>query len=57
MAAGKFGRVITMSPPITTDMRMYKGKTGYFMSKVRCKTAHNISIRLKKYCLYMGHDR
>jgi len=57
MAAGKFGRVITMSPPITTDMRMYKGKTGYFMSKVRCKTAHNISIRLKKYCLYMGQDR
>jgi NAD(P)-dependent dehydrogenase (short-subunit alcohol dehydrogenase family) len=33
MAANAFGRVITMSPPITTDMRMYKGKTAYFMSK------------------------
>mmetsp|Transcript_16675 Transcript_16675/g.18882 ORF Transcript_16675/g.18882 Transcript_16675/m.18882 type:complete len:301 (+) Transcript_16675:93-995(+) len=28
-----FGRVITMSPPITTDPAQYKGKTAYYMSK------------------------
>ena len=33
MKAGKFGRVITMSPPITAHMDLYKGKTAYFMSK------------------------
>ena len=33
MLAAGFGRVITMSPPIVTDMRAFAGKTAYFMSK------------------------
>uniref|UniRef100_A0A7S0E9Z7 Hydroxysteroid dehydrogenase-like protein 2 n=1 Tax=Phaeocystis antarctica TaxID=33657 RepID=A0A7S0E9Z7_9EUKA len=33
MLASGFGRVITMSPPIVTDMRAYAGKTAYYMSK------------------------
>jgi len=33
MIAGGYGRVITMSPPIVSDMRAYAGKTAYYISK------------------------
>uniref|UniRef100_A0A7S3V2V1 Hydroxysteroid dehydrogenase-like protein 2 n=1 Tax=Aplanochytrium stocchinoi TaxID=215587 RepID=A0A7S3V2V1_9STRA len=33
MERNSFGRVITMSPPISTNAAEYKGKTAYYMSK------------------------
>ena len=33
MVKAGFGRVVTMSPPIVTDMRAYAGKTAYYISK------------------------
>jgi citronellol/citronellal dehydrogenase len=33
MEKNSFGRVITMSPPIVTDAKQYRGKTAYYMSK------------------------
>ena len=35
MQRGKFGRVITMSPPITADITKYDGMTAYNISKAR----------------------
>jgi len=33
MKKNNFGRVVCMSPPISTDYKAYKGMTGYFVSK------------------------
>ena len=35
MQRGKFGRVVTMSPPISSDVKLYDGMTAYNISKVR----------------------
>ena len=37
MTAAGFGRVLTMSPPIVTDMRAYAGKVPHTISRVRVR--------------------
>jgi NADP-dependent 3-hydroxy acid dehydrogenase YdfG len=40
MLRQRFGRVVTMSPPISSDFRLYDGMTAYNISKVSPPIAH-----------------